>query len=164
MAVPAADIRLHHTGAEAPAFAAPNLVEEHHAGAPFAAHPDAGDEAEGEQRKKIPGEGGEDRSGGEQRQTRDQCVLAADLIAEPADGDAADHRAGERHRNDQAGLRQRHAERFLNLRQQKRHDDQIVEIEGVAEDRRPSDETALAAGVSQIRGGQSASPPIFGEV
>jgi len=48
--------RLHHAGTEAAAVAAPNLIEEHHAGAPFATHPDAGDEAEGEQRNKIPGE------------------------------------------------------------------------------------------------------------
>ena len=60
--------RLHHAGTEAAAFAAPNLIEEHHAGAPFAADPDAGDEAEGEQRNKIPGEGRQNRSGGEQSQ------------------------------------------------------------------------------------------------
>jgi ABC-type Zn2+ transport system substrate-binding protein/surface adhesin len=90
--------------------------------------------------------------------TREQRILATDLIAEPADHDTADHRAGQRHRHDQAGLRQGHVERFLNLRQQKRHDDQIVEIEGVAEDRRPGHEAPLAAGISQLDRGQGASP------
>jgi hypothetical protein len=44
------------------------------------------------------------------------------------------------------------------LRQQKRHDDQIVEIKGVAEDCRPGHETAFAAGIGELDGGQSVSP------
>jgi hypothetical protein len=35
----------------------------------------------------------------------------------------------------------------------------IVEIEGVAEDRRPGHEAALAAGIGQFDGGQTFLPP-----
>jgi hypothetical protein len=91
--VPAADIPLHNAGAEAALLAPPDFIEQDHPGAPFAAHADAGDETKRQERIKIPGEGGKHRPRGEQSQTREQRVLAADRVAEPANADTADDRA-----------------------------------------------------------------------